>query len=76
MEDKLRKKKVEVELTPAARRWLAAKGYDPKYGARPVARTIQTEVHEKLIDEILFGPLSKGGKAIIDVDDDGIAIRF
>ena len=74
MDEMLQKKKVELELTPAARSWLAEKGYDPKYGARPVARLIQSEVHEKLIDEILFGPLANGGKAVVDVVDDEIAI--
>ncbi|MDP7396476.1 MAG: ATP-dependent Clp protease ATP-binding subunit ClpA [Lentisphaeria bacterium] len=74
MDEMLQKKKVELELTPAARSWLAEKGYDPKYGARPVARLIQSEVHEKLIDEILFGPLANGGKAVVDVVADEIAI--
>ena len=63
----LDKKNVEIVLRPAARRWFAKKGYDPKRGARPIARLIQAELHEKLVDEILFGKLAAGGKAIVSV---------
>lgn len=54
-------KKVSLSITPSVRTWLAQKGHDPRYGARPLARVLQTEIKDKLADEILFGELSKGG---------------
>lgn len=61
----LAKKKVDVQLESTARKWLAENGYDSKNGARPIARLIQSEIHEKLVDEILFGKLKDGGLAIV-----------
>ena len=55
----LLEKKVEVKLENSARKWLAEHGYDSKNGARPIARLIQSEIHEKLVDEILFGKLKR-----------------
>jgi ATP-dependent Clp protease ATP-binding subunit ClpA len=62
-------RKVVIELTPAARRWLAERGYDETLGARPMARVIQQEVKRPLADEVLFGQLKDGGRVTIDVDD-------
>ncbi|MCK7510576.1 MAG: hypothetical protein MZV70_45300 [Desulfobacterales bacterium] len=56
-------------LTPEARAWLAEKGYDPLFGARPLARVIQTEVEDRLADELLFGRLAKGGRVRVGVED-------
>ncbi|MCH2173296.1 ATP-dependent Clp protease ATP-binding subunit ClpA [Myxococcota bacterium] len=61
VKEQLREKKVHLELEPDARAWLAEKGYDDQFGARPLARVIQTELKDRLADELLFGPLSKGG---------------
>ena len=69
VESQLAEKKVEIELTPAARAWLAEKGYDKLFGARPLARVIQTEVKDKLADELLFGKLAKGGRVTVDAAD-------
>ena len=63
LDAQLNEKKVILELTPAARHWLADKGYDPTFGARPMARLIQQEIKRALADEILFGRLKDGGKA-------------
>ena len=76
LEEQLREKKVKFELTPQARRWLAEKGYDPVYGARPLGRVIQTEIKTVLADEILFGKLEKGGKVLIDLKDGGLVFSF
>jgi ATP-dependent Clp protease ATP-binding subunit ClpA len=54
-------RKVRLELTPMARKWLAEKGYDPAYGARPLSRLIEREIGDVVTDEILFGRLAKGG---------------
>jgi ATP-dependent Clp protease ATP-binding subunit ClpA len=69
-------KKVRIEYSPAVRSWLANKGHDPRYGARPLARVIQTEIKNNLSDEILFGRLAKGGAVHLDVEDGKIAFRF
>lgn len=66
MEDQLKEKQVRLELTPAARAWLAEKGYDPTFGARPLARLIQMEIKDMLAEEILFGRLQHGGTVRID----------
>jgi len=61
MEEQLAERKVRIMLSDGARRWLAEKGYDPHFGARPLARLIQTEIKDVLADEILFGALKEGG---------------
>jgi len=76
VEAQLAEKKVQIELTPAARAWLAEKGYDKNFGARPLARVIQTEVKDKLADELLFGKLAKGGKARVDAADGALVFGF
>jgi ATP-dependent Clp protease ATP-binding subunit ClpA len=69
VETQLAEKKVAIALTPAAKQWLAEKGFDPLFGARPLARVIQTELKDKLADELLFGKLAKGGTANVDAQD-------
>jgi ATP-dependent Clp protease ATP-binding subunit ClpA len=76
LDAQLNEKKVFLELTPAARKYLAAKGYDPTFGARPMARLIQQEIKRSLADEILFGRLKGGGKATIDLDVEKNALKF
>ena len=63
LEAQLAERHVAITLTPEARAWLAAKGYDPVFGARPLARVIQREVRDPLTDEILFGALEHGGRS-------------
>ncbi len=62
LEGQLSEKKVRLDLSPSARLWLAENGYDPTFGARPLARLIQTEIKDVLADEILFGRLKNGGR--------------
>ncbi len=57
----LKKKKVEIQVSSEAQDWLVEKGYDRAYGARPMARTIDEYIKKPLVDEILFGKLSKSG---------------
>jgi ATP-dependent Clp protease ATP-binding subunit ClpA len=59
-------KKVKIDVTDSTRDWLAEKGYDDKFGARPVARLIQTEIKDALSEELLFGRLKKGGNVTVD----------
>ena len=60
-------KKVALTISPAVRTWLAKKGHDLAYGARPLSRLIQTEIKDKLADEILFGELQNGGLVSLDM---------
>ena len=71
---RLREKKVRVELSDAARDYLARKGYDPAFGARPLARVLRTELAEPLSEELLYGALQKGGAVRVEVEDE--ALRF
>jgi ATP-dependent Clp protease ATP-binding subunit ClpA len=72
LEAQLAERRVAITLMPDARAWLAKKGYDPVYGARPLARLVQKEVRDRLTDEILFGRLEHGGTVTIDVKDDAL----
>ena len=67
----LAEKKVTIDLTPEAKKWLAEKGYSQQYGARPMSRVIQTELKRALADEILFGRLVNGGHVEVDVEGEG-----
>ena len=76
LEAQLRERRVAIVLTPEARAYLARKGYDPVYGARPLARIIQAEVRDRLADEVLFGALESGGTANISLRDGALAFSF
>jgi ATP-dependent Clp protease ATP-binding subunit ClpA len=67
---------VSLELSPEAREWLAKKGYDPQFGARPLARVIDEDVKKPLTNELLFGKLESGGHVIVKVEDDKLAFTF
>jgi ATP-dependent Clp protease ATP-binding subunit ClpA len=67
LEAQLAERRVAFQLSPDARAWLATKGYDPVFGARPLGRVIQREVRDPLTDEILFGKLEHGGTVTINV---------
>ncbi len=74
--EQLTERKVSITLTPAACRYLAEKGYDKTFGARPMARLIQTEVKQVLADEILFGQLQEGGSVEIDFDEEKLTFSY
>ncbi len=69
-------KKVMLTISDQVRTWLAKKGYDPQYGARPLTRVIQTEIKDTLSDQILFGRMQKGGEVSIDLKDDKLVFRY
>jgi ATP-dependent Clp protease ATP-binding subunit ClpA len=69
-------KKVRIIYSENCRTWMAKKGYDPQYGARPLGRLLQFEIKDTLADEILFGRLEKGGKVEIDVKDDKLTFEY
>ncbi|MXW01220.1 MAG: AAA domain-containing protein [Holophagales bacterium] len=73
-------RKIAIELTDAARDWLAEHGYEPDFGARPMRRLIDEKIKRKLADEILFGKLADGGKIVVDAKEgasleDGLLLR-
>jgi ATP-dependent Clp protease ATP-binding subunit ClpA len=76
LEAQLAERRVAITLTPEARAWLATKGYDPSFGARPLARVIQKEVRDPLTDQILFGELEHGGTATIDTQDGQLTFSY
>ncbi|MEM8984286.1 MAG: ATP-dependent Clp protease ATP-binding subunit ClpA [Pseudomonadota bacterium] len=69
LEGRLVEKQVTLELDDDARRWIARRGYDPKMGARPMARIIQQTIKKPLAEQVLFGTLEQGGHVRIRVDD-------
>ena len=70
LESQLEEHDVTLDLDPDARRWIAERGYDPKMGARPMARVIQENIKRPLAEYLLFGDLAQGGDARIVVGDD------
>jgi ATP-dependent Clp protease ATP-binding subunit ClpA len=72
----LDEKRVTVVLTPEARAWLGEKGYDPAFGARPMARLVETSIKKPLAEALLFGELSQGGTAHVDVADDKLTLKY
>ncbi|MGM0453572.1 MAG: ATP-dependent Clp protease ATP-binding subunit ClpA [Thermodesulfobacteriota bacterium] len=72
----LNAKKVDIKLSANARRWLAKKGHDPHFGARPLDRLIQSEIKDVLTDEILFGRLTKGGEVFVKVKEDRLVFSY
>jgi ATP-dependent Clp protease ATP-binding subunit ClpA len=76
LEEQLAERRIAITLQPDARQYLAKKGYDPTFGARPLARVIQAEVRDRLTDEILFGALEAGGTVTIGHAHDALTFEF
>lgn len=76
LEAQLEPKGVVIEVTPAAKQWLAVRGYDPKMGARPMGRVIQENIKKPLAEDLLFGRLVNGGHVLIDVCGDQLGFEF
>jgi ATP-dependent Clp protease ATP-binding subunit ClpA len=76
LEEQLAERRIAITLQPSARKHLAKKGYDPVFGARPLARVIQADVRDRLTDEILFGTLEHGGNVTIGHDGEQLAFTF
>ena len=74
LDAQLADRNVEIELSEAAMDWLAERGYDAKYGARPLARVVQEHIKKPLADEMLFGGLVGGGLVFVDVADDDLTV--
>ena len=73
---RLRDRRITLEVTPAAREWLALAGYDPAYGARPLRRLIQREIGDRLARALLAGEIRDGQVVGVDLDESGTALRL
>jgi len=76
LRDQLAPKKVTIIVTEAGRAWLARKGFDKQFGARPMARLIQSKIKEPLVNELLFGKLQEGGEVTVDAEGDELKLVF
>ena len=75
LEAQLQEKGVSIILGNKAKKWLAERGYEPAYGARPLARVVQEHIKKPLADMILFGELTMGGEVFVDVQNNKITIK-
>jgi ATP-dependent Clp protease ATP-binding subunit ClpC len=75
VQDRLNEFGVKLDISPAARTWLAKQGYDPAFGARPLRRAIQKFVESPLSVELLGGKYAGGAAVEIDVEDDKIIFK-
>jgi ATP-dependent Clp protease ATP-binding subunit ClpC len=76
VQDRLNEHNITVQLTDAARKWLAKEGYDPAFGARPLRRAIQKHVESPLSMELLGGKFKDGATVVVDVDESKNKIIF
>ena len=76
VETQLEQKGVQLSVNDEARGWLADHGYDPKMGARPMARLIQDQIKRPLAEELLFGKLAEGGQVQVSVSRDGSSLKL
>ena len=76
LELQLADREVTLQVSSAAKKLLAEKGYDPLYGARPLARVIQDEVKKPMSDELLFGALKDGGEVKVGVKEGELALSY
>src|SRR5271168_2176318 len=75
-EAQLEQKRVSISVDERARRWIAKRGYDPKMGARPMARIIQEFIKRPLAEELLFGKLVNGGHVEVSMSEDGEKLKL
>ncbi len=75
-EAQLEQKRVSISVDEPARRWIAKKGYDPKMGARPMARIIQEFIKRPLAEELLFGKLVNGGHVEVTLAEEGDKLKL
>jgi ATP-dependent Clp protease ATP-binding subunit ClpA len=74
-EEKLTGKKIRLDVTEPCYKWLAKKGYSSSFGAREIMRLVNEKIKNYFVEEVLFGKLSNGGVAVIDIKDDDIFIK-
>ena len=73
---RLAERRITVDVTPAAKEWLALTGFDPVYGARPLRRLIQTTIEDQLARKVLSGEVLEGDTVTFDVDEGADGLRI
>ncbi|MDP9028582.1 MAG: AAA family ATPase, partial [Actinomycetota bacterium] len=77
LERRLAERRLQLAVTPNARAWLAERGYDPIYGARPLRRLMQHEIDDKLARALLAGDVRDGDTVMVDLGEDALSVtRF
>jgi ATP-dependent Clp protease ATP-binding subunit ClpA len=76
LEAQLADRNVTIELSSAAKEWLAERGYERLYGARPLGRVIQEHIKKPLAEELLFGKLTKGGSVKVSMKDNKLEFEY
>jgi len=76
LKELLKPKNVTLKYNAKVKSWLAQEGYDPKFGARPLDRVIQTQIKDRLTDEILFGQLEKGGTVSLGLRNNALSFNY
>ena len=74
LEQRLAVRRISVDVTDAARAWLAETGFDPAYGARPLRRLIQSAIGDPLARLLIGGEVTDGGTVTVDVGEDGLVL--
>jgi len=74
LERRLAVRRIAIEVTPAAKEWLADVGYDPAYGARPLRRLVQSAIGDRLAKMLIGGEVTDGGRVLVDRGADGLTI--
>jgi ATP-dependent Clp protease ATP-binding subunit ClpB len=72
---RLKDRRIDLEVTDAARAWLAETGYDPAYGARPLRRLVQKEIGDRLARALLAGDVRDGQTVTVDREGDALTLR-
>jgi ATP-dependent Clp protease ATP-binding subunit ClpB len=72
---RLADRRLTLDVTAAAREWLALSGFDPVYGARPLRRLIQSAIGDQLAKALLSGEIRDGDTVVVDVDGDALSVR-
>ena len=75
LQNMVKERDIDIEMTDAAKKWLAEKGYDAVYGARPLSRLITEKIKQPLSREMLFGNLKNGGILKVFIDNGNLAVQ-
>jgi ATP-dependent Clp protease ATP-binding subunit ClpB len=75
LQERLNDRRITLDVPDNVRQWLAERGYDPKYGARPLNRLITTEIGNHLADKIIRGEVKMGDRAIVEINEDGTGLK-
>lgn len=76
LQEALKSKKIYIKITDSAKKWCAEKGFDPKYGARPLKRLIETNISDPLTDMIFEGQIKNGDIITVDLKDDYLSFKI